>query len=143
MEEVAMSSLDAFIAQYFNKPDVGDTDGNKGQCVGLIECWIDALGLPHIWGNAKDLLTAADTTKFDVIHNDPKNLNQFPAPGDIMVWDATWGAGNGHTGVIVIADGHSFACFEQNFPTGHKPQIHTHDDYKGVLGWLRPKTQGQ
>ncbi len=131
-------TLQDFITKYTNIPNVGDTDINKGQCVGLIEVWTDNLGLPHTWGNAKDLLANADTTKFQVIKNDPNNTNQFPVPGDVMTWDSTWGNGNGHTGVIVTANGNNFDCFEQNNPTGHTPIINHHNNYSGVLGWLHP-----
>lgn len=130
-------SIDDVIKKYFDQPNVGDTPQNKGQCVGLIECYIDDLGLPHDWGNAKDLLADADTTKFTVVKNNPSDTSQFPPIGAIMVLDGTWGNGDGHTGVVVFADGIVYAMLEQNNPTGHKPQILTHD-YKGVLGWLIP-----
>lgn len=115
----------------------GDTPQNKGQCVGLSELWMDELGLnnPHEYGNACDLLTNANTNNFDVIYNTPSG---FPFKGDVMVWGKSWGAGYGHTGVIVTADINSFNCFEQNNPEGHAPQINGHSNYNGVLGWLHP-----
>lgn len=130
-------SLQDFINKYLGVP-CGNTKENFGQCVGLISLWMDNLGIPHEWGNAKDLLSNADTTKFDVIRNDPNNTNQFPLPGDIMVWDKSWGGGYGHTGVISSANGTSFDCFEQNNPGA--PKINHHANYGGVLGWLHPKT---
>ena len=137
--------LNEFIKQYNGVPNVGDTPENMGQCVGLIEKYLDYLGLntPHLWGNAKDLLANADKTKLDVITNTPTG---FPLPGDIMVFDETWGAGFGHTGVVVKADVNSFDLFEQNNPAGSAPKILHHDHYvnannKGVIGWLHPKQQ--
>ena len=54
------SKLQSFIAQYTGIANVGDTPQNKGQCVGLIEVWLDLFNLNHIWGNAADLLSNAD-----------------------------------------------------------------------------------
>jgi len=92
----------------------GNTDQNMGECVGLISLWMDNLHIPHEWGNAKDLLANANTQYVDVIYNDPKDLNQHPVQGDIMVWDKTWGNGFGHTGVVEEATGKDFITFEQN-----------------------------
>jgi hypothetical protein len=128
-----------FINKYTGEPGVGNTDLNKGQCVGLVSVWMDVLGIAHEWGNAKDLLANADSSKFDIIFNDPKDLNQFPLPGAILVWDDTWGNGDGHTGVVVKADGSSVDAFEQNNPAGHAPETVHHNSYAGVLGWLQPK----
>lgn len=126
-----------FIQEYYGIL-CGDTPANFGQCVGLIEIWLDKLGLntPHLYGNAKDLLNNADTSKFDVIHNDINNPNQFPLPGDIFVYGDTWGGGDGHTGVILIADGKSVILFEQNNPG---IPVLKRETYKGCLGWLHPK----
>ena len=136
-----LDQLNKFIAQYVNQGNVGDTPQNKGQCVGLIEVWIDQLNGPHDWGNAKDLLANADTSFFDVVYNDPNDVNQIPVPGDIMVWGPSWGGGDGHTGVLVTATKAStvFTCFEQNNPAGHVCWIVTHNTYTGILGWLHPK----
>lgn len=130
-----MKDLLDFIQQYYGVL-CGDTSANFGQCVGLIELWTDKLGLTHTWGNAKDLLNNADTSKFDVIKNDINNPNQFPLPGDILVYDSTWGLGDGHTGVVLIADGKSIILFEQNNPGA--PVI-KREPYRGLLGWLHPK----
>lgn len=132
-----MQALLEFIQKYYDKQNVGDTPENTGQCVGVIEVWLDNLNLntPHLFGNAKDLLTDADTSKFDVIQNTPDN---FPLSGDIMVFGETYGGGVGHTGIVVAADSNTFSLFQQNDPTGSKPSIKTYN-YTGVLGWLHPK----
>lgn len=118
----------------------GNTAQNMGECVGLISLWMDNLQIPHEWGNAKDLLANADTNYLDVIYNDPKNLNQFPVQGDIMVFGASWGGGYGHTGIIDEATGKDFLLFEQNNPGGNPPEVIGHPNYTGVLGWLHPKS---
>src|SRR5258708_4952118 len=132
-------TLFAFIKQYFDQSQTGNTSENKGQCVGLVSVWMDSLDIAHEFGNAKDLLNNADTTIFDVIYNTPIS---FPLAGDIMVWGSDWGEGFGHTGVIIAADVNIFCTFEQNNPSGHTPQLitHTYDtNPHGTLGWLHPK----
>ena len=128
-----MIPLVPFIQQYLDQPNVGDTPENKGQCVGLIEVWLDQNKRPHIWGNAKDLLDNADPHVYRIIKNSPTN---FPQAGDVIVWGATWGGGRGHTAVVVAATVNVVASFEANNPEGHNPQILMHD-YSGVLGWIR------
>lgn len=134
-----MISLQEFIQQYLGKTGQGNTPENMGQCVGLVSLWQDNLGVPHEYGNAKDLLTNANTSFFQVVINNPQDIGQFPFPGDIMVWGDTWGNGFGHCGIVVDATGTSFHTFEQNDITSADPtgacDILAHD-YTGVLGWL-------
>lgn len=112
--------------------ETGDTSVNFGQCVGLIEKWLDFCGLPHIPGNAKDLLGGAKMKPYKVVTNTPNNA---PLPGDIAVWGATWGDGYGHTAVVLAANARQLAVLEQNDPAGSPPIVGTHD-YSGVLGWI-------
>lgn len=127
-----------FINKWYGVANMGDTPENKGQCVGLSEVWLDTLGLntPHLYGNAKDLLANADPSKFIKVTNDPNNYNQFPPPGAVMVFGSSWGAGYGHTGAILRANGYGFTQFEQNNPTGTRPTITNFRSYAGVLGWF-------
>lgn len=129
-----MMTLSGFIAKYTNQAAVGDTDANKGECVGLVEVWTDNLGLPHDWGNAKDLLANAPRDAYQVILNNPKDLNQFPLSGDVLCLN--WGL-YGHTGVVISADGNTYTLFEQNNPLGSTPHIVHHLNYNGVIGWMR------
>lgn len=129
-----MLSLSDFINKYTGVI-TGNTPENTGQCVGLVSVWMDNLGIPHEYGNAKDLLTNADLNYFDVIANTP---DDFPLPSDIIVWNENMGRGFGHTAICVTADKNSFTCFEQNNPDGSTPHIGTHD-YTNVLGWLHLK----
>lgn len=128
------SALHTLITRLTGHRNVGDTPGNRGQCVGLVEVWTDSLGLPHTWGNAKDLLAYADLRSYKVTMNLPTN---YPVPGDIIVWGETWGGGYGHTGIIVTAAVMSFVAFEQNDPEGSPPHLKLYE-YGGVLGWLHP-----
>ena len=70
--------LATFIAGNLGVANVGDTAVNAGQCVGLVEKWLDVNGKKHIWGNAKDLLQQADLKQFKVTRNLPLNA---PQPG--------------------------------------------------------------
>jgi hypothetical protein len=108
-----MIDLATFISQYLGKANTGDTGPNKGQCVGLIEVWLDANGKPHIPGNAVDLLANADPKVYKRTNNIPTNA---PPPGAVVCWAA-----------LVV--------FEQNDPTGSPPMVATHN-YNGVAGWL-------
>lgn len=126
--------LKTFVSKYTGMYAVGDTPGNIGQCVGLVEVWTDYLDLPHTWGNAKDLLDQADPAKFKVVRNTPTN---FPVPGDVVVFGSTWGAGFGHTGVAVTGHIMDMVLFQQNDPDGSTPHLKTYG-YSGVLGWLHP-----
>ena len=128
-----LTDLLKFVFTYFDVANTGDTSDNKGQCVGLIEVWIDALGLTYDWGNAKDLLTNADTSKFDVIQNTPAG---FPEAGDILVYGSQWGGGDGHTGVVVLADANKILLYEQNNPGAPTIKL---EGYNDCLGWLHPK----
>jgi hypothetical protein len=129
------TQLLAFIQKYFGVANSGDTAQNKGQCVGLIECWIDTLKHPHIVGNAVDLMQNAMRTAYQVVENGPSN---YPPAGAILCWDGSWGGGYGHTAIVVAASPMAVAVFEQNDPTGAAPLIATHS-YGGVAGWIVPK----
>lgn len=122
-----MQTLEQFVTTNLGQR-VGD-----GQCVALIEAWLDALGKPRIGGNAKDLLDIAPTASYAIFRNNPTN---FPMAGDIVVWDGSWGAGYGHTGVVCYANVMHLVVFEQNDPYGSGCLVATHD-YSGVAGWLR------
>jgi surface antigen len=124
--------LYVFIAANLGVGNVGDTSVNAGQCVGLVERWLDVNGKKHIWGNAKDLLQQADLKQFKVVRNLPLNA---PQPGAVIVWDGTWGGGFGHTAVVVAANRNLVVVFEQNNPIGAAPVVATHG-YAGVLGWI-------
>lgn len=128
--------LQAFIDKYAGQANVGDTPENTGECVGLIEVWLNEQGHPaNVWGNAKDLLANAGP-EFVVISNTADN---YPLPGDILCFNGRWGGGFGHTGVVTSANVDNFTLFEQNNPTGSAPHLVDHPNYSNVQGWMRLK----
>jgi len=125
-------ALIQFILTYLGKAGTGTNAANKGQCVGLVEEWVALHNHPWIPGNAVDLLNMADPKHYKRINNGPTN---YPSPGDIVCWDGSWGAGYGHTAVVVAAGPMQLVVFEQNDPEGAAPLVATHS-YGGVAGWL-------
>lgn len=133
-------TLVEFIKQYYDVPNTGDTPQNQGQCVGLVEQWIDSLSLPHVWGNAKDLLANADPNSYDIVYNTPDGV---PSYGDIFCFGSNYGGGVGHTGIVVAASQNIVTLFEQNDGlNGGTPQFKTYTygtSENDALGWLHPK----
>lgn len=124
-----------FFNLYNGKSNVGNTTENKGECVGLSAVWIDALGLPHVWGHAKDLFANADEKFFDKILNTPDAVAQI---GDIAVFGISYGK-FGHTGVVhKPIDINTLEIFSQNDPLGSNCHLVKYT-YKHIIGWLRPK----
>lgn len=140
-----MYILRNFINEYQGKTGQGNTIQNKGECVGLVELYIDELHLSHIWGNGKDLFANADPSQFQKVENNPSDTTQFPPVGAIIVWGETWGNGFGHCGIVTDANGESFVSFEQNDLVPSDPNgacaIVSHPNYEGVTGWLIPNVQ--
>ena len=137
-----MKTLYKFIAELNGKTGIGNTDGNKGQCVGLVMVWIDNLGLSHFYGHARDLFANAPVKQWKKIKNTPTG---YPISGDIIVFDKTMGGGFGHTGVVIESDekSDSVTIFEQNNPAnvpGVACEVTTYKGayWKAVVGWLRP-----
>ena len=126
------AALLAFLQMYLGRANAGDTPENAGQCVGLVEVWIDVNKHPHIFGNAVDLLANADRAHYTVTANGPAN---FPPLGAIVCWDGSWGGGYGHTAIVLAANARQLVVFEQNDPEGAAPLVATHS-YGGVAGWI-------
>lgn len=139
-----MSAFTDFVTEYSGQPNVGDTPENLGECVGLIEIWLDKLGVnsPHIYGNAIDLLTSMgnEPSVFSIIKNSATN---FPGEGDIVVLGKPYGllpdgTYAGHTGIATKSCSATvLELFEQNDPNGHAPQIKQYT-YNACLGWSHP-----
>lgn len=125
----------AFISRYLGRANSGTNSVNSGQCVGLVEIWLDSIGQPRIAGNAKDMLALADPARYAVIANGPVN---FPPAGAVVVWGETWGEGFGHCAIAVAATSMRLVVFEQNDPVGWPPLVATHS-YGGVAGWAVPR----
>lgn len=138
-----MLDLQSFTNENTGKSGVGDTPQNIGECVGLIEVWNDNLGLPHIWGNAIDLLKNADPSHYDVVYNKLGDTSQFPPDGAIVVLGKPYGqlldgTYAGHTGISKGSDGNTLRLFQQNDPDGSTPHMKDYT-YDACLGWLIPK----
>src|ERR1035437_8346008 len=88
----------AFIAQYLGHVGTGTTVQNRGQCVGLVEAWLEALGTDPIWGNAIDLLANGDLKVWTLVRNTPEN---YPPAGATVCWGGSFGGGYGHTAVVL------------------------------------------
>lgn len=126
-----------FLNQYNGQVNVGNTPENKGQCVGLVAVWVDALGYDHIWGNAKDLPNNHNPNQFDFILNTP---DAIPTAGDIICWNGNMGGGYGHTAIATgTGTKTTVEVFEQNNPTGSNCHLRTYPNYNNIIGWLRPK----
>lgn len=131
-----MITLSDFMVEYTGVANVGDTAENTGECVGLVESYLDELGTDyHIWGNAKDLIVNASPLVYDITTNGPFN---YPEPGDIVCFDGYYGNGNGHTGIAVSATENSMVLFEQNDPEGSTPHLEVYN-YDHCIGWIHPK----
>src|SRR3990167_6912012 len=128
-------TLNEFYNKYKGQANVGNTEANRGECVGISSLWMDNFNVPHVYGHAKDLYANAPDEYFAKIPNTPDAIVQ---EGDIVVWSAGYNGTYGHTGIAKgKADVNTFECFEQNDPLGSKPHIKKYN-YAYVLGWLRP-----
>lgn len=128
-------NLDDFIKKYTGVKNVGNTNENRGECVGLVAVYVDELKLSHIWGNGCDLYINASDKEWTKILNTPLNI---PQKGDVIVWKKTSSNPYGHTGIFTSGNVLYFNSFDQNLPTGSTPHIQAHT-YLNVLGFLRPK----
>ena len=137
-------SFDDFIKLYSGRPSIWDASLGV-QCMALAHLYTyicleitdtSVLKAP----NAKSTWKLDYPQYFKKIKNDPKDQNQFPVKGDIMVWDGT----DGHIAIVVDATGKDFNSFDANYPTGSYPHIQ-HHTYDNVLGWFHPiiKTKEQ
>lgn len=124
-----------FLEKYNGQQNVGNTTENKGECVGLVMKWVEELGLPHIWGHAKDLFANADEDFYEKILNTP---DAIPKAGDIVVLGSGYGT-YGHTAIATgTGDLKTLECFSQNDPLESNCHLKTYK-YDHVTGWLRPK----
>ena len=129
--------LKKFIKKYEGVSNVGNTPGNSGECVGLIQVYIAELGLSHIWGHAKDIFANASTNEYEKVENAP---DIYPDEGDIICWNSTMGNGFGHIAIVISSDPEkdTVEVFESNNPYGEPPRKHTYSNWRGIIGWLKP-----
>lgn len=115
-----------------------DFDGVYGnQCVDLIKEYVEkVLGIDAWVSNAENYATTYPKSKFDLIENTPDGV---PEQGDIVIFNDSVGE-FGH--VCIAFSGGSvdeFKSLDQNWPKGSPIQVISHN-YRGVIGWLRPKS---
>jgi hypothetical protein len=69
----------------------------------------------------------------------PYSQGQVPQPGDLVIWDQTYGGGDGHVGIVEQVNSNGgFTSFEQNTNgQGSPAESVAHQDYSHVRGWLR------
>ena len=129
--------LKKFIKKYEGVSNVGNTPGNSGECVGLIQVYIAELGLSHIWGHAKDIFANASPNEYEKVENAP---DIYPDEGDIICWNSTMGNGFGHIAIVISSDPEkdTVEVFESNNPYGEPPRKHTYSNWRGIIGWLKP-----
>ena len=122
-----------FFLKYNKKPL--DFDGINGtQCVDVTKQYFqDVLGLSPFKGNAIDYWTDIPGLK-----RITKGWFNYPNPGDIIIWKPTISNIYGHIAVVNWVRTFDFQSFEQNNPIGSPCHYQYHQDYKNVLGWLRP-----
>jgi surface antigen len=113
----------------------GITGPDQGQCTAVAHAWESMLGLPIVYGNAKDTFKEAPDELYHKELNTPEGV---PSPGAIMVWDERWGSGYGHTAVVVSANVNTFDCLEQNDGEGGVTHIGRHN-YGDTIGWFTPR----
>lgn len=129
-----MATVQDLINQY-DGHIFGITGPDTGQCTAVAHAWEEMLGLPIVYGNAKDTFANAPD---DLYHKELNTPEGVPSPGAIMVWDDKWGGGYGHTAVVVSANVNTFDCLEQNDGDGGKTHVGRHN-YADTIGWFTPK----
>ena len=136
-------TFDEFLAKYQNKSN--DFDGYYGaQCFDLFQFYNrDVVGAPFVTGaGAKDIWNTYPKDFYERIDNTP---TAYPKKGDVIIWGSAYGP-YGHV-AVASEDGNpqtdSFTVLSQNDPAGVPSIYKTYKDWKGVLGWLRPKPKAE
>lgn len=144
-----------FISDWNNKSIEAEDPTALDQCMDLAFKYCDALGIDRaairhqyayqVWANATDLTRK----NFDLLENTPTFI---PQVGDLAVFKQVSGIPVGH--ISVVAQGTSLmnlVSFDQNWDTLHYYHVDNngnhipysrqviHNNYYGVVGFLRPK----
>lgn len=86
---------------------------------------------------AKDLWNVG-TDLFTKVANDPNDANQVPNPGDVLIYNRTWGGGWGHVEMVISADTRNIVVSAQN-TKGQFVAQHTrswNSVVGGLIGWM-------
>lgn len=135
--------LQQFINQW-NGKKVPSRGGITGQCVSLSQAWAEVNGVtgsPVFPVQYAYQMAGSRPDFFTWEANKVGDPNSKPQPGDIVVFNQSYGGGAGHTGVCVSSDGYTMAIFQQNDPTGSGAYTKTYG-FGGCSGWLRLKQGG-
>jgi hypothetical protein len=103
------------------------------QRVDVAKAWMQGRGHQTFIGNAVDYW-APGPDWFEKIANTRDN---FPSPGDIVVWGHDIGP-FGHVAIAIEANVNDFTSFDQYFPLNTNCHRQNHN-YHAVLGWLHEK----
>lgn len=127
-----MSVVDQIMNESLNKK-LTVTGGDAGQCTAVPHREQQILGLPIVYGNAKDTFANAPASLYDKDVNTPTYVPREGAIGVSKLGD--WG----HTWVVrKNSDANSQNVLEQNNPIGQPVRANT-NKYAGVYGYFTPK----
>lgn len=143
-------NYDGYLAAF---PERTVLNNYSGECVSNIANYLDFNGLHGsiAYANAKDWANhPAMRSEFTWIANNPKDLNQVPSRGDIIIWDGNLAGSQGYGHIAIydrrIAPG-QFSSYDNNWG-GRYLHFVTHN-YNNVAGWwtrkvvAAPPTQGK
>ena len=123
-----------------------DYDGQfEYQCVDLANRYahdlfgIDGRTLLGQVDYAHQIFNMANGSYFTKIRNEYGNLNSYPLPGDIVIWNSNVGGGCGHVGICKSADGNTITLIQQDGTQRWRPTHVARWRYENCTGWLRPK----
>ncbi len=133
VETQAMTTQSA--AVQWARDQVGSryNEGFGIQCVALVSKYCDYLGVPHIYGNAKDYVSSALPAGWSRL------AGAAPQPGDVAIWTGGYYAQYGHVAIVLSANGNSFEVIDQNGGGNQEAgTIRTKPYGNGYWGVLRP-----
>ena len=143
-----MTTVNEVVDFWKSQADAGlgvDNDGLFGyQCADLPCYTTNHFFGVQLWGNAIDLLAAAENAGLKVEY-DAVGVN--PKKGDLFVMSVV-GHNFGHTGIVIEdSDGYTIKTIEQNINpyqsldsklTVGGAAMYNERDFSGIIGWIRP-----
>lgn len=129
----AMTTQSAAVLWARNQVGSQYNEGYGVQCVALISKYCDYLGVSHIYGHAKDFVSAAI----------PQGWSRLAGvsvqPGDIAIWTGGYYAEYGHVAIVLSSNGDSFDVIDQNGGGQQESgTIRTKQYAGGYWGVIRP-----
>lgn len=125
---------------YLGRTWIGTNSSDNGECVGLFNKVVQEVTgvLYPIKGasNAISILTA-NNTRPDIcqqVKNIPNNPNQLPSVGDWVIWNGTYGNGQGHIACVESVSSVAMTTIDQNWVRATVTrQQHS---WNGIAGWI-------